>query len=209
MIRASSKTLANAAACAIAVAAFGIALTGCTAAIVDGSTTAAAGSSVSFAAHIPHLAEPEPEPVEETTEPDPVEETLRPEPDPTPSQTQDEITDQEHLESLSSIALSLYAIQLNTDFQALEAESPDPNGAMAVSSEGHNALVFTFQFYEQVPETIFDHGAEEQEAQLKADAQDIAIPELEAAGVMDPQVTYIYLNADGSDIWTTTFTADS
>lgn len=66
-----------------------------------------------------------------------------------------------------------------------------------VESEGSQTLVYRYTFRDAVS----DQGKsalEAQEGTLRAAAKDQVIPEMEAAGIDDPSVKWVYQNPDGT-----------
>jgi uncharacterized lipoprotein YehR (DUF1307 family) len=70
---------------------------------------------------------------------------------------------------------------------------------LTVSGEG-TTLVYTYKFKIDVDETQAS-AIKEQENLLKQTAESTIIPEMETFGIKNPQVKYVYLNSDGSELY--------
>jgi hypothetical protein len=79
---------------------------------------------------------------------------------------------------------------------------------ISLSSANGNTLVYTYTFAEPIDAAVAAESFDSMSDMLKGPAENMLIPALEMAGVTDnPQVTYTYLNPDGSVIWTKTYSA--
>lgn len=80
---------------------------------------------------------------------------------------------------------------------------------ITLTAENGNTMVYTYTFTEAIDPALAADGFDSTSEMLKSAAQSLLIPSLQAVGVTDnPQVTYTYLNPDGSVIWTATYAAE-
>ncbi|MDR1953039.1 MAG: DUF4854 domain-containing protein [Clostridiales Family XIII bacterium] len=70
---------------------------------------------------------------------------------------------------------------------------------LTVSGEG-TTLVYTYKFKIDVDKAQAS-ALEKQESTLKQTAESAIIPEMKKSGIKNPQVKYVYLNSDGSELY--------
>lgn len=84
----------------------------------------------------------------------------------------------------------------------------DTYSDISLSAADGNTLVYTYTFTEAIDSAAAAESFDSMSDMLKSSAENMLIPALELAGITDnPQVTYTYLNPDGSVIWTATYSA--
>lgn len=79
---------------------------------------------------------------------------------------------------------------------------------ISLTAENGNTMVYTYTFAEPIDAALAAESFDSSSELLESTAQNMLIPALESIGVTDnPQVTYTYLNPDGSVIWSQTYAA--
>jgi hypothetical protein len=90
---------------------------------------------------------------------------------------------------------------LDTSKDALNSvkESLGDTMEVTVSGEG-TTLIYTYKFKIEIDEAQVS-ALKKQESTLKQTAESTIIPEMEKFGIKNPQVKYVYLNSDGSELY--------
>ncbi|MBD8063379.1 hypothetical protein [Oceanitalea stevensii] len=146
----------------------------------------------------------EPEP-EASTEPATQEATTEATPEAEPSATEEEAPE-ETTAADSEAALDEYVAMEREQLEAAGDSLAEVYSEVTVEAQYPDTAVFTYTYAQEVP-------AEEAATQLESMAGDLkelcetgVFPAMESMGVGPSQkVTYVYNNADGSEIWSQTF----
>lgn len=94
-------------------------------------------------------------------------------------------------------------IALDVEKEAKKAEFSD----MQVAAKEPNGIVYTYTFANKVDKATETAKIEAAEADLKSKT-DVINSQLTKIGIKDPFVSVTYLNSDGTDVWSKTYTAE-
>lgn len=103
-------------------------------------------------------------------------------------------------------ALAAMVAAGEAEVESLRESMASTYSSIEVTGVGDDTLVYTYTYATQINGKAAAGELEDRRAELQQIATDTVIPALEGGGVVDPKVRYVYLNADGSEIWTVTLT---
>lgn len=103
-------------------------------------------------------------------------------------------------------ALDAYVEQERAALQATDPQLLETYSEITVEGVEPATIVFTYSFVDQIDTAAAVEQFEVVAAELQTVCDNQVFPAMESVGVTgSPQVTYTYLNADGTQIWTRTF----
>lgn len=74
-----------------------------------------------------------------------------------------------------------------------------------IEAKAPSGIVYSYRYAMDIPAEEAAKGIESGETTLESTAQSI-LPGMESAGLANPSVTFVYLNKDGSEIWSKEYT---
>ncbi len=103
-------------------------------------------------------------------------------------------------------ALEAYAAAERAALPSVMDQNPGVFSDIIVEIEEPGSLIFTYTYAEAMDVATTASNLDGLVDQLQQSCDDQVFPAMDAAGVPDPKsVTYVYLDSDGSQIWTHTF----
>lgn len=103
-------------------------------------------------------------------------------------------------------ALDAYVTALQATVPQLMAQFDGTYSAITITGEQPSTVVYTYTYAQQLDGPATASALDGQVDQLQDVCDSAVFPEMEGQGItVDPQVRYVYLNADGSEIWSHTF----
>lgn len=105
-----------------------------------------------------------------------------------------------------AVALDTYVAQLQAQIPELQSAFDDMYSKIDIVGVQPDAVEFSYVYLEQLDAAATASGLDSMAETLQATCDSTMFPEMESAGItIDPKVIYTYYNADGSLIWTRTF----
>lgn len=103
-------------------------------------------------------------------------------------------------------ALDAYVTALQATVPQLMAQFDGTYSAITITGEQPSTVVYTYTYAQQLDGPATASALDGQVDQLQDVCDSAVFPEMEGQGItVDPQVRYVYLNADGAEIWSHTF----
>ena len=96
------------------------------------------------------------------------------------------------------------ALELKQRDQILDTFK-DTYSDFTVQPQYPDTVLYTYTYLNELDPAAAGAALEEVASTMQDSADTIIFPAMEAAGVADPKVTFVYLNPDGSEIWSKTF----
>ncbi|NKY38665.1 DUF4854 domain-containing protein [Cellulomonas septica] len=103
-------------------------------------------------------------------------------------------------------ALDAYVTALQATVPQLMSQFDGTYSAITITGEQPSTVVYTYTYAEQLDAPATASALDGQVDQLQEVCDSAVFPEMEGQGITtDPQVRYVYVNADGAEIWSHTF----
>lgn len=103
--------------------------------------------------------------------------------------------------------LDAFVAEQQAAIPAVMDASPGTYSEVRIEGVAPSTVVFTYVYAEAVDATAAAEYLDGMVETLQAACDSQVFPAMTDAGLTDPQATYTYLNPDGSEIWTHTFTS--
>jgi CCR4-NOT transcriptional regulation complex NOT5 subunit len=95
--------------------------------------------------------------------------------------------------------------QSNEQLSTMKEATKDLYSDIVVESEGESTLIYRYVYKEKVDVKAGKAALSDSTELLKTTAENQVIPSLESAGIIDPEVRYVYENQGGQLIYEKTF----
>ncbi|MDR1790200.1 MAG: DUF4854 domain-containing protein [Propionibacteriaceae bacterium] len=79
----------------------------------------------------------------------------------------------------------------------------DTFSSVELSAEGENTIVYTYVFGTEQDIPTISAGFESTTSTLQSGCDEAVFPAMRQAGISDPAAKYVYLNPDGTEVWST------
>ncbi len=104
-------------------------------------------------------------------------------------------------------ALDAFVAEQQASIPAVMDASPGVYSDVAIEGTAPSTIVFSYVYAEAVDVAMAASYLDTMVDTLQAACDAQVFPAMESAGISDPQAVYTYLNPDGSEVWSHTFSA--
>jgi len=104
----------------------------------------------------------------------------------------------------SAAALQAIITAAEPSIASLKKSDASTYADIKLTAEGDNTLAYTFQFKKQLPQAAGKTALDTQKSTFQTTANTV-LPAMASAGVTNPVVKFVFLNADGSTIESLSF----
>ncbi|MDR1767512.1 MAG: DUF4854 domain-containing protein [Propionibacteriaceae bacterium] len=89
----------------------------------------------------------------------------------------------------------------------LKAQYADTYSDITITASGSDTIVYTYTYKDAVDAAATATTLDGQKDTLQSTCDEQVFPAMKQAGVTAPKAQYVFLNPDGSQVWTNTFSA--